>query len=406
MYNTMIATTGASLVRNLQRDETFKDITDYKEIAKKLNSLDLEGRRRSCAEINSIENIIDKGYLEDRKNLYFFISDTQMGEKIGMILKEYFKISSKYGFENVEINTVKKLTDTNSEDFKRYGLRNLVKDIARINQKHYANMIINATGGYKAQIAFALAIGQGMNIPVYYMFERFPTVIQMPPLPLSFDSTLYANYSKIFQLLEDIPLLPYEKNFDYDENGDLLPKQKEFLKKYISEDEIDLFQSYLLKGNVKSLYEQLDEKLKPLFDIERIDKEKIISLNAMGQAFVESATFYFNREKEITLKQRKNTNIILESSKKEGHSLEMILKNNVEKILNKVDFIERARVVKFSDKNKNGGFRVKVLGDELNLILNSNEGITHFNIETTARNNVELQKAKIILEDYLNKNWK
>ncbi|MEA2059529.1 MAG: hypothetical protein U9P10_03190 [Thermodesulfobacteriota bacterium] len=48
-------------------------------------------------------------------------------------------------------------------------------------------ILINATGGYKAQISFAGMIGQALDIPVCYMFERFAEVIELPPQPVSLD---------------------------------------------------------------------------------------------------------------------------------------------------------------------------------------------------------------------------
>jgi len=59
-------------------------------------------------------------------------------------------------------------------------------------------VLINATGGYKAQISFAGMIGQALGIPVCYMFESFNEVITLPPQPLSFDFDFWLRYYSEF----------------------------------------------------------------------------------------------------------------------------------------------------------------------------------------------------------------
>jgi len=50
----------------------------------------------------------------------------------------------------------------------------------------------DATGGYKAQIAIAVIVGQALNIPVFYKHERFSEIIDFPPLPITFDHNILA----------------------------------------------------------------------------------------------------------------------------------------------------------------------------------------------------------------------
>ncbi|MGI5862875.1 MAG: putative CRISPR-associated protein [Myxococcales bacterium] len=71
-----------------------------------------------------------------------------------------------------------------------HGLRNLVRAIGKIARDAGGPewVAINATGGYKAQIAVAVLIGQALGSPVFYKHERFESeVIAFPPMPVSFD---------------------------------------------------------------------------------------------------------------------------------------------------------------------------------------------------------------------------
>ncbi len=85
-----------------------------------------------------------------------------------------------------------------------------------------------------------------MNIPVYYLFERFPAVIKLPPLPpLSLDYLLYIDYIYFID--------------QFDEEG--------FIE---------------FNEDVKNQYKTIDEKLIPLFDIQSIDRKKIYRIKSYG----------------------------------------------------------------------------------------------------------------------------
>lgn len=61
---------------------------------------------------------------------------------------------------------------------------------------------INATGGYKAQIAVAVLMRQAVGVPVYYMHERFSEIIAFPPLPVAFDFELWMRASGLLGVLD------------------------------------------------------------------------------------------------------------------------------------------------------------------------------------------------------------
>lgn len=200
--STVIATVGSSILRNLERKLGSEfDVKTAVHSLKKLS--DPINERMFGAEINSIASLIDEAYIDSAQNLYFIVSDTDDGEKAGEILKGFFE-DNPFGleFNKVEVVKINDLNDKNPEAFKKQGLRNLVKTLARIYKDHNGNILINATGGYKAQIAIASVFGQAFKVPVYYRFEAFNKIIQLLPIPMKVDTTVLKRYLKLFVILD------------------------------------------------------------------------------------------------------------------------------------------------------------------------------------------------------------
>jgi putative CRISPR-associated protein (TIGR02619 family) len=158
------------------------------------------------AEINSIEAMVRKRFLsEDRHHLILLVSDTEDGRDTGAVLKSYFQDPvCPVRFDDCRVERVEGLQDEKPEVFRRSGLTNLV----RLLGKHYrqwggGTVAINATGGYKAQIALAVAFGQAAGCPVYYKHESFDQVIAFPPIPLSLDLKLIEDNLKPWADLAD-----------------------------------------------------------------------------------------------------------------------------------------------------------------------------------------------------------
>jgi putative CRISPR-associated protein (TIGR02619 family) len=231
-------------------------------IAKILN--DFPSSLRICgAEINSITSIINKNLLDNKKSLIFLVSETDGGKAIGQLLRLYYENSQNpISFAQVEIRELKGLRDDNVSAFQKEGLKNLVKEISQEARKFDPSSIaINATGGYKAQISFAGMIGQALGIPVYYLFEKFSEIIELPPQPISLDLGFWLNNYTDFSLLEaENTIKKSELEFDWQ-----------------------------------------DSKLDSLLDQEQIDQDILISLSAMGILFHEQARLQFARQSSAML---------------------------------------------------------------------------------------------------------
>jgi putative CRISPR-associated protein (TIGR02619 family) len=261
--NVLICTVGTSLKGNLvsTKDRKFTKLlsqANVKGIALELSAIESDNHLAG-AEINSITSIIKKGLLKNRTRLYLLLSDTDDGTLIGNILKAYYeRHQNPCGFEHVQSKVIKGLSDQSPHLFKTEGLRNLVKAIAIIVRKHGAeSVLINATGGYKAQISFAGMIGQALEIPVCYLFEKFSEVIELPPQPISLDLSFWLeNASLFFDLAGD----GVEKN----------PTKKD--------------------PRFASLVDEID-----------VEGTKVIGLSATGQLFHEMFQYRFQKQREMLL---------------------------------------------------------------------------------------------------------
>lgn len=80
------------------------------------------------------------------------------------------------------------LSYANAETFNR-GLRQLVRVLAEVIHTSRANqdsdLVIAATGGFKAEIAMANLVGTLLGVPVCYIYQQFEQLVTIEPLPIS-----------------------------------------------------------------------------------------------------------------------------------------------------------------------------------------------------------------------------
>jgi len=172
---------------------------DWPGVAKALRPLPASDR--VCgAEINSIASLLEKEYIPADCGLFFLHSSTDKGRDIAAILKDYYLNKGHALVETVEVED---LQDEDPKRFRTKGLRNLARNVCRIvRERSAAACAINATGGYKAQIAVAVLLGQALGIPVFYKHELFSEIIAFPPLPVAFDFEVWMRASGMLYDLE------------------------------------------------------------------------------------------------------------------------------------------------------------------------------------------------------------
>lgn len=190
----LIITVGTSLAGNLRQ---------VPELAEALRQQDThvistflskhQPTERICgAELNSTFQLFEQQQIQSDSNLYLCVSDTQAGQWIGAVLKGFLQDQGL----NVSLYTIEGLQDQDPQRFSREGLRNLIRLCGKIIQQAGGPeyVALNATGGYKAQIAVAALLGSAMGIPVFYKHEQFDSVIGFPPMPVSMDDKLIEKH--------------------------------------------------------------------------------------------------------------------------------------------------------------------------------------------------------------------
>jgi putative CRISPR-associated protein (TIGR02619 family) len=251
----------------LESTKKFYDSKNWPQLAKQLVMLPPD--IRLCgAEINSVEAMIRKKFLgAERNRLILLVSDTDDGNAIGSILKAYFEDGKcPIQFKSCEYEVVAGLQDKKPLAFRTEGLINLVRILGKELKKWGRDCLgINATGGYKAQIALAVAFGQATHCPVFYKHERFDQIIRFSQVPFTLDLSMIENNLKLWA--------------DLVESSSMLER-----------DEIDA----RLTGN-----NEMKEAIYPLLDDVEIDGKIYFELSALGMVYWEA--FLINNP-DVTIK--------------------------------------------------------------------------------------------------------
>lgn len=231
---------------------------DWPAVALLLTTMD--SHERICgAEINSVASLLDRGHVAPTCGMFFFHSDTEDGRRIGNILSDVYWL---HGHAPVETVLVPDLQDADPRRFRTSGLRNLARCLCKVIRDYGAPACaINATGGYKAQIAIAVLIGQALGVPVYYKHERFDEVIAFPPMPVALDFEVWMRASGMLFELERSPDPAPIANFE---------------------------------GEWDERYESLVERVE-------IDGSQYIELSPTGQIFHDTFKDRFRREQDRVL---------------------------------------------------------------------------------------------------------
>jgi len=144
-------------------------------------TINSENEPQASAETNSLS----KTNLQNGDILYFLCSNTPPGKICAQALYQYYQNRC-----NVQKITIENLKGDKFEQ----GLRELTDKIVEIirEQKNNANqIIINATGGYKPESTYATLAGILQKVEIKYLHEEFDNLVELPPIPISFDLSLF-----------------------------------------------------------------------------------------------------------------------------------------------------------------------------------------------------------------------
>lgn len=181
MDRTILVTVGLSLLNHTRRESDEKNVTDM-DLANRLRWTDPVD---ACAETNSLSRLLQK---DDA--LVFLHSDTEEGRRLGEVLQRHYS-NKGYTSRSEQVHGL----EYAESRFKLRGLRCLVAtlvDLIETERKKGREVAINATGGFKAEIAYATLVGLLFRVPVYYIHEEFNNIIEFPAVPIGWDLSLVA----------------------------------------------------------------------------------------------------------------------------------------------------------------------------------------------------------------------
>ncbi len=174
------------------------------------------------AEINATEQILgglrlSSGAPSAPFEICFIASETPDGRWTSELLARYYR--EVRGLEKSSWKEIEGLCPTNPDRFTSVGLRSLVSQCAESLREAAGRglaCVINATGGFKAQISVAALLGQTLGAPVVQLFEGFPHCIEMPAIPLEIDKEVWLTNYDLFARLVREKEVP-EKDFPFHE---------------------------------------------------------------------------------------------------------------------------------------------------------------------------------------------
>ncbi len=128
------------------------------------------------AETAAIRNLKAAGLLASAPHLVFLHSATEHGRVVARLLGAYHGARGA----QVHLDEIACLQEHDPRAFVEQGLPGLGLALRRWLGRAPGPAAVNATGGRKAVVAVAVAVGLAERVPVYYQHERFDTVIRIP----------------------------------------------------------------------------------------------------------------------------------------------------------------------------------------------------------------------------------
>jgi putative CRISPR-associated protein (TIGR02619 family) len=281
----VLTTVGVSLLGQIRKKFEVSDgkLPDEREVVAFLRQHEPEAHECG-AEINSLAALLSgtqlsNGTPEAPAAVQLLVSDTDEGEWVGKVLCQYLPKWQGPKIEDVQMARVSKLNGENYKSFANHGLKSLVTQAIKClkgaeTKWPEAKRVINATGGYKAQISFAGLIGQVMRVPVVYLFEHFARCIELQPLPVAFDRGLWLGNYWLFEELENPEeMVEWRRVCDYQVDkriADLLNRVEIDGKEYV---ELSPILALLHQGFKSTLPDEMAQP--PDSDLAPADKLKI-----------------------------------------------------------------------------------------------------------------------------------
>lgn len=138
--------------------------------------------------------------LQPQDLIFWLHSDTEEGRRCASALCQSYQVDGCRG--GLEVIAGMNYQATR---FAEQGLKSLLDVTFRLIRKAREwerELVICATGGFKAEIAFMNLVGLLMQIEVYYLHERFREPVRLPRLPVDWDTQVVAQNADFFAWID------------------------------------------------------------------------------------------------------------------------------------------------------------------------------------------------------------
>ena len=154
----------------------------------------------ASAETNTLHHV----EIDENDRLFLLYTDTPESKFCARCLLEHYQQTQH--LQHVELRQIAEL-GYHAHRFER-GLHSLVDIVIRLVQE--ANngqhpVILCATGGFKAEIAFLNLIGVLLGVEVVYIHEQFRELVRLPRLPLAWNTEVVVKNRDFFEWIDGEP---------------------------------------------------------------------------------------------------------------------------------------------------------------------------------------------------------
>lgn len=227
---TILCTTGTSIANGIPALYAYQKTSHAWEedpddlsaaIVERLRGFDLstqEGRIRSSAELHSLERL----GLDTEDRVVLLATDTAEGRIAAEALRRCLGEAFGLAGEAVQIVRVEGLQVRDGRQLRETGLPNLIEAalhwIEDPQCRYGGEIVLNPTGGFKGVVPFMTILGMLFALRTVYVFEFAEQLIQLPPLPISFNLHLYERALPALERLRKVGAMPETEFLDGIEN--------------------------------------------------------------------------------------------------------------------------------------------------------------------------------------------
>lgn len=178
------------------------------EVREKLADADMSDPgmlRKLSAELNSLERL----GLEKEDHVALLATDTAEGRCCAEWLQKTISTVWRIPEEAIEICRIPGLQVRDGKRLREEGLPSLVSQVMSYRERWNTDQIVlNPTGGFKGVVPFLTVLGMVFRLRTVYVFEFAEQLINLPPLPFSFDANVLERALPALQRLSEEGAVP------------------------------------------------------------------------------------------------------------------------------------------------------------------------------------------------------